>query len=252
MSCLDKPRQDTELNSTNTEFVFPQGTWLLTQYFDSAIEALSVYDVRTVKPSLFGAIVILTSDSLVTYGTLDGHAFKLSDVKKNSSIEIKGSYGDWRLTAAGDSLSIMEINSKEKGRVYSYRRYTGTLSASMKEKDVRAFFTTFFNKHILSGEYEVERPNTKRAKRVIFSENGGLTTMGDYDRYEINAFYGSRHPYTESDALLIWNSRNDSTKVLAWKYKDKNLLLFNVVDDEEYPGEVFRKGSEFMTLKKIK
>jgi hypothetical protein len=253
MSCLDKPRQDIELNSVaTTEFGLPRGTWLLAQYFDSAITKVSVYDVKTVKPSLFGAIVVITADSLTTYGTMDDHVFRLSDAPKDASIEIKGSYGDWRLTTREGSLFIQEITLKGEARTFSYRRYTPMLSSDLSEKEVKTFLTTFFTKHILSGEYEVETPKSKNASRIKFSENGDLKNFVGFDRYEINPFYGPRNPYSESDALVVWNSKNDSSRIFAWTFKDDNLVLFNIADDEEYPGEVFHKGNEFMSLKKLK
>jgi hypothetical protein len=160
------------------------------------------------------------------------------------------SYGKWDVTLS-DSILLMKDHGTNNKEEFVYRRYKESQISDFDKEDYDLLLGRYFNMNILSGQYEVLTPFTRQKQKISFRADGSVENLGDYDKYDIYTFHGSRHPYSESDVLTLSNSSNDSTKVLAWILEKNSLSLYQLSDDAEYPGEIFHKGNEFMRLKKL-
>lgn len=115
--------------------------------------------------------------------------------------------------------------------------------------------TNYFNKSLLAGSYKL------KDSFVTFKENGELTGLKNFTRYQIHNYFGTLHPYLEKDVVYFFDKGGKSISY-NWKFKKNQLVLtdFTYPTKEQYlsnkkkglSGDYYVLGNSMLVLTKDK
>lgn len=233
------------------------GTWALTNYFDSIIVNKQLAKFRLQRPTWFAILLEIKNDSIKTYGSID-YDEHLINIKNDTLTILSPSISDdkWYLIVKDQKLVLVQYPNSEENdsNVYIYKKRTDLNYFTKKNKD---FFvigentTNYFNKHLFAGKYVNEKTN----QIVEFKNNGKLTGINGFDSYEVRNYFGTLHPHKNLDVVTFFNTKTNDYKQYNWVFSNKELTLTEFIyekisyDSETYNGDNMILGEEKIKLK---
>lgn len=239
-----------------TEFDL-NGTWGLTNYFDTIVKYKELAKFRLQSPTWFGIVLQINNDSLISYGSLIEIEKLLNS--KSDTLAILDSYGGkWDLIKNEELLLLRQSpNQKKKdSTLYVYRK-RNDLAFITQNMDrfhkIGSNVTKYFNFKLFAGSYQ----NIKDNKEVVFKPDGALIGFEKYDTYQIRNYFGTLHPHKNLDVITFSNSTTKVSKQFNWTFKNGQLKLTEFIRESIiYNGEKvitddYVLGSEKLILNTI-
>jgi hypothetical protein len=231
------------------------GTWGLTNYFDTIVEQKEIAKYRLQAPTWFGIILQINNDSLIAYGSLIEEEKQLN--LKSDTLTLFDSYGGkWDLIKKEELLLLTQSpNQKKKDTtVYIYRKRNDLdfMTQNMDEfHKINSNITKYFNDKLLAGTYQ----NIKENKDVIFQPNGEVIGFKKYDTYQVRNYFGTLHPHKNLDVFTFFNSTTKESKQYNWNFSDGHLILTDFISEtildngEKIVTDDYILGTEKIELK---
>ncbi len=201
------------------------GTWGLTNYFDTIIVNKALAKFRLQPPTWFGIVLQINNDSLISYGSLVEIEKQLN--LKSDTLVIFDSYGGrWDLIKREELLLLRQSPNQNKKDttlyIYSKRNDLAFITQNMDRfNKIGNNVTKYFNEKLFAGSYQ----NTKGNKDVIFKSDGELVGFEKYDTYQVRNYFGTLHPHKNLDVITFSNSTTKESKQYNWKFKNEQLTL---------------------------
>lgn len=213
-----------------TEFDL-NGTWGLTNYFDTIIENKELAKFRLQSPTWFGIVLQINNDSLISYGSLVEIEKQLN--LKSDTLAIFDSYGGkWDLIKKEELLLLRQSHNQNKKDttfyIYSKRNDLAFITQNMDRfHKIGSNVTKYFNEKLFAGSYQ----NIAGNKEVIFKPDGKLIGFEKYDTYRVRNYFGTLHPHKNLDVITFSNSTTKESKQYNWKFKDGQLTLTEFISE---------------------
>jgi hypothetical protein len=267
MACNSSQKKNTketnfpsskEKASTITEEEFNlNGTWALTNYFDTIIENKELAKYRLQTPTWFAILLEIKNDSLKSYGSIDNNQYLIEKTNDTLTTLTSNVSGDkWYLIVREPELKLIQYSNSERvdSTIYTFRKRDDLNYFTKVNKD---FFiignnvTDYFNRHLFEGKYI----NKKSQKEVVFGGNGQLRGIDGFDSYEVRNYFGTLHMHKNLDVITFMNKGNNEYKQYNWIFSDDELLLTEFVyekvtyNNETYDGDYLILGKKKIKLK---
>ncbi|MEN7550808.1 hypothetical protein AAG747_23000 [Rapidithrix thailandica] len=245
------------INITKSEFDL-NGTWGLTNYFDTIIESKELAKYRLQSPTWFAILLEIENDSLKSFGSIVNDQYLIKRATDTLTTLMSNVSGDkWFLVLKEPELKLIQYPNSERvdSIVYTFRKRDDLSYFSKFNKD---FFIIgnnvidYFNKQLFEGKYI----NTGTNKEIVFGENGQLIGIDGFDSYEVRNYFGTLHMHRNLDVITFKNKHNNKYKQYNWVFSDDELLLTEFVyekvtyDGKTYNGDYLVLGKEEIKLKK--
>ena len=257
MAVLQSDSITNRINVAKDEFKL-NGTWGLTNYFDTIISNRELAKYRLQTPTWFAILLEFEKDSLKSFGSIDNNQYLIKSVTDTLTTLTSDISGDkWFLILEKPNLKLIQYNNSEKidTTVYTFRKRDDLNYFSKSKKD---FFlignnvTDYFNKQLFEGKYI----NTDTDKDIVFGKNGQLIGIDGFDSYEVRNYFGTLHMHKNLDVITFKNKHNNEYKQYNWVFSDHELLLTEFVHEKvtykgkTYDGDHLVLGKEIIKLKK--
>lgn len=217
------------------------GVWGLSQYFDSIIKNKSIANYRIVPPSWFSLLIEIKDDSLYAYGSINEYQFKIQQ-KDTLANFLKTNTGDWILIVDSNKNELKLKNVKGyrvlDSMVYIFkkkREYKSLVDSLDKKLFHRTSdnLTHYFHANIFAGKYKF-----LDSSLVEFTSDGLVKGIDGYEKYEVDNYYGTYHPFNNLDNILLIRNSQDSSffyksELFNWVFIEDTLLLKRF-DFEDY------------------
>jgi len=233
------------------------GTWGLTNYFDSIIENKEIAKFRLQTPTWFAILIEIKNDSLKTFGSIEFNQYFIEKANDTLTTLISSITEEkWYLIANNQELTLIQYpNSKTiDSTVYIYRKRDDLNYFSKENIDfyiIGKNVTEYFNKQLFEGKYI----NCETNQVIVFEDNGKLTGIVGFDSYEVRNYFGTLHPHKNLDVITFSNSKTNESKEYNWVFSDDKLILTEFINKkvtnngETYDGDYYILGREKMKLK---
>tara|TARA_Y100000766_G_C18839557_1_gene572319 strand:- start:415 stop:1266 length:852 start_codon:yes stop_codon:yes gene_type:complete len=234
------------------------GTWGLTNYFDTIITNKELAKYRLQTPTWFAILLEIDNDSLKSFGSIDKAQYLIKRTGDTITTLTSNISGDkWFLILKEPELKLIQYSNSKRvdSTIYTFRKRD---DLNYFSKDSKDFFvignnvTDYFNKQLFEGKYI----NTKSNSEVIFGENGQLIGVEGFDSYEVRNYFGTLHMHKNLDVITFKNKHNNVYKQYNWVFSDDELLLTEFVHEKvtykgkTHDGEYLVLGKEKIKLKK--
>jgi hypothetical protein len=269
MACNSRPKNDVseidqkDNNKTDSTRFFKagfdlNGTWGLTNYFDTIIDNKELAKYRLQKPTWFAILLEIENDSLKSFGSIDNNQYLIKWATDTLTTLTSNVSGDkWFLILKEPELKLIQYPNSERvdSTVYTFRKRDDLSYFSQSKKDffiVGNNVTNYFNKQLFEGKYI----NTETNKEIVFGEHGQLMGIDGFDSYEVRNYFGTLHMHKNLDVITLKNKKNNEYKQYNWGFSDDELLLTEFVyeevtyDGKTYDGDYLVLGKEKIKLKK--
>lgn len=245
------------VNTSQTQFDL-NGTWAMTNYFDTIIANKKLAKYRLQTPTWFAILLEIENDLLKSFGSIDNDQYLIKRTNDTLTTLTSNVSGDkWYLILKEPELILIQYPNSERvdSTTYTFRRRDDLNYFSKDNKD---FFiignnvTNYFNKQLFEGKYI----NSITNNEVIFGENGQLFGINGFDSYEVRNYFGTLHMHKNLDVITFKNKENNNYKQYNWIFSDDELLLTEFVyekvtyDGKTYDGDYLILGKEKIKLKK--
>ena len=249
------PKDDSEIKKFEQNF---DGTWGLTNYFDSIIKNKELAKYRVQPPTWFAILLRIKNDSLTSFGSLIENE-KSINLKSDTLTHFDTYGGKWSLTKSGENLILKQFpnqkNIDSTTYIYCKRNDLRLLTQEMdKVHKISSNITEHFNLKLFSGNYT----NKKTNKEVVFKKNGQLTGIDNFDSYEVRNYFGTLHPHNNLDVITFIDSSTNEYKQLNWKFNNDVLTLTEFIPEivnrfgKKTPTDNFVLGKKKIELKAMK
>jgi len=234
------------------------GTWGLTNYFDTITANKELAKYRLQTPTWFAILLEIENDSLTAFGSINNDQYLIERMNDTLTTLTPNISGDkWFLILKEPELKLIQYPNSERidSTIYTFRKRDDLNYFSEDNKD---FFvignnvTDYFNKQLFEAKYI----NTKSNSEVIFGKNGQLTGIEGFDSYEVRNYFGTLHMHKNLDVITFKNKQNNEYKQYNWVFSDDELLLTEFVYEKvtfegiTYDGDYLILGKEKIKLKK--
>ncbi|MDH6307148.1 hypothetical protein M2451_002382 [Dysgonomonas sp. PFB1-18] len=235
-----------------------EGTWGLTNYFDSIAFNKKLAEYRIQPPTWFAILIKIDRDSLECFGSIETAKYPLN--RNNDTLVILSSSitGDnWHLIRKDLSLWLIPVINKENTdtTVYTFRKRDDLKPCFENIGFYRINVAQYFNEILFKGVYIDIKTNHK----IEFADNGRLIGIEGFDTYQVRDYFGTSHPHYNMDVITFSNTDNNEFKQYNWVFSGDELLLTEFVREEladengdSYEGDFFVLGKEEIILKRIK
>lgn len=235
-------REDTELIEVEKD-EFLEGTWGMTNYFDTIVKYNQVAKYRLQRATWFAILLEFKGDSLFTYGTIDENSYKievLNDTITKLHARI-GNKSDYWLVKRDTILILKQINEVglNDSLVYIFRKRPD-LNYLVNNNEIGLRIsnnvTNYFNQELFSGTYN----QYFSSKKMSFKPNGDVVNWSKYDSYEIDNYFGTSHPFGNFDVVTLSNLSKNKRDYYSWKFQGDSLILTELISEEVlYEGEIY-------------
>jgi len=234
------------------------GTWGLTNCFDTIVENRELAKYRLQSPTWFAIILDIENDSLSAFGSIASDEYlieKTSDSIATLTSNITGQ--QWFLISNDPELHLVQHPNSRKtdSTVYTFRKREDLEYFTQVNKDAFVIgnnVTDYFNEQLFEGQYL----NSETGEEIVFAANGQLTGMDGFDSYEVRNYFGTLHMHKNLDVITFKNKDNREYRQYNWVFSDDELNLREFVfekvtsNGKTYEGEYFVLGTEKIKLKK--
>ncbi|UKN02009.1 hypothetical protein K6119_00575 [Paracrocinitomix mangrovi] len=231
------------------------GTWGLTNYFDTIIANKEIAKYRVQIPTWFAIILEIEHDSIKSYGSIEHDQFLINTKSDTISTLVSNiSQDNWYLILNDSVLNLIQYPNAERvdSTFYTFRKRDDLSYFTKENKDFYVIgenVTDYFNKQFFEGKYI----NTTTNNEVVFGENGQLSGFEGYDSYEVRNYFGTLHMHKNLDVITFKNKETRNYKQYNWVFKDDKLLLTEFVHEKViYDGEIQEGDYLILGKEKIK
>lgn len=198
-----------------------EGLWALQEYVDSIPKNKTISRHRKSWPSWFAILIEIDKDSLRSYGSI--HDLGTSYSLNNDTVFIfdETLSGQWILTCNPKSNQLQLKNSDSfrdslDSRVYTFEKRPD-LKHLVEDLDpihkTSANFTDFFHEELFEGSYEV----IGESNEVEFKKGGQIEGFQGFDRYEVDNYFGTLHPYDNLDNMTFYRGNSGIKHDFDWE-----------------------------------
>lgn len=233
------------------------GTWGLTNYFDTIIANKKLAEYRLQSPTWFAILIEIEDDCLKTYGSIESDEYSFKST--NDTLTTIHSYVTgyiWSLVEKGEELHLVSMSKEDADTTtYIYKKRDDLSYFTKGHQDFHKIgicVADYFNKNIFAGKY-IDRTTNKE---ILFTENGELLGIDGFNKYNIRNYFGTLHMHKNLDVVYLYNDSNEY-KEYNWVFADDELLLtefiYETVLDENgisHEGDYLILGEEQIRLKK--
>src|SRR5690554_2257029 len=183
---LDTDSKDSgitdSVNITQDEFDL-NGTWGLTNYFDTILTKKELAKYRLQTPTWFAILLEIDNDSLKSFGSIDNDHYLINRANDTLTTLTSNVSGDkWFIILKEPELKLIQHPNSERvdSTIYTFRKRD---DLNYFTKDSKDFFviannvTDYFNEQLFEGKYI----NSTTNKEVIFGENGQVFGINGLD-----------------------------------------------------------------------
>lgn len=256
LTILSFSKMKASQTANNSDFDL-NGTWGLTNYFDTILANKELAKYRIQSPTWFAILIKIDTDSLECFGSIDWAKYPLNrtnDTLATLSPSITGE--DWYLVKKGVELQLIPVSSEENTdtTIYIFRKRED-LNDYIRKGFWGIDVTHYFNEFLFKGKYI----NVETKQEVEFAENGKLIGIEGFNRYEVRDYFGTLHPHKNLDVITFEIlGVGYKFKQYNWVFLEEELILTEFIpekwEDENgdlYDGDDFILGKEKIRLKKI-
>ena len=251
---------DTDLkNSHVTEFDL-NGTWGLTNYFDTIIANKELAKYRLQRPTWFAILLEIENDSIKSFGSINKGQYLIQ--RKNDTLTTLTSSvsGEkWFLILEEPNLKLVQYSdsSSVDSTLYIFRKRDELSSFTQNSNDffvIGKDVTDYFNEQLFKGNYI----DTKSNREIIFGEDGQLLGVDGFDSYEVRNYFGTLHMHKNLDVITFKNNEKKNYKQYNWVFLGDELILTEFVYEKithkgkTYDGDYLILGEEKIKLTKTK
>lgn len=232
------------------------GTWALTNYFDTIIKNKSIAKYRMQGVAMSSIILVVDNDSVSSYGSILNNRWKFNKSKDTlASIYCMGSEM-WNLFLKEENLCLIQDGNASRldSTVYMFKRRDDFNYFTTENEDffvIGKNVTEYFNKELFEGKYIDE----KSGKEVVFEKNGQLRGVQGFDSFEVRNYFGTLHPHKNLDVISFRNGERNEWKQYNWVFSNDELLLTEfvyeqqIIDGKSYHGDDMVLGNQRIVLK---
>jgi len=235
------------------------GTWGLTNYFDTIIKNRELAKYRLQTPTWFAILLEIENDSLRSYGSINNDEYiieKSNDTLITLTSNISGD--KWYMRVSEPYLILIQSPNSERidSTIYIFRKRNDLKYFIEEKKDfyiIGNSVTEYFNDRLFKGTYI----NEETKKEIIFGANGQLTGINGFDSYEVRNYFGTLHMHKNLDVVTFKNKQNNESKQYNWVFSEDELLLTEFVYEQVsykgkyYDGDYLVLGKERIRLMKM-
>jgi len=247
-----------DINGVNkTEFDL-NGTWALTNYFDTIIENKKLAKYRLQTPTWFAILLEIENDSIKTFGSISNEKLfieKDKDTLATLSSNISGS--KWWLIKKDNQLNLIQCPNQKRldSTTYIFRKREDFNYFTKENTDffvIGKNVTEYFNQQLFKGKYL--RMDTKTD--VDFKADGSLIGIAEFDTYEVRNYFGTLHMHKNLDVITFKNKSDNKFKQYNWVFNNDQLILTEFVyekvtrNGKSYDGDYIVLGKEKIILKR--
>lgn len=255
-SCSLFSREKGEQNSPNevllcqTQYVIDtiplqwehlEGNWVLTDFIDNVLKYKTITKYRMSPLAAEAWAFKIERDSLFSTGLI-------SDFQTGCNVDSSGHHDITATIINGvggrtfilcyheKTDKIEAINTTDHQEKYLYRRATGELDeilshtpfqwdSEKRKYHVQDSLYFFLIDHLIVGNYE---PNSdyNGSQTMTLTRDGAVKGFKQFDTYRIHAYFGTRHPYDDKDAIIFENSKSKNDyEIYSWIFSDGILTL---------------------------
>jgi hypothetical protein len=215
--------------------IFLEGTWGMTNYFDTIVKYKEINKFRLQKATWFAILLEFKNDSLYTYGSIDENTCKFEVINDTIS-KLHGKIGnqnDYWLVKRDSLLVLSQINRKhlKDSIIYTFRKrrdLNNLVNNDLTRFKISQGVTDYFNKEILSGTYY----QYFSTKKMSFSKNGEVINWSKFHSYEIDNYFGTSHPFGNLDVVTLSHSKKNKQNYYSWKFQCDSLVLTELKREE--------------------
>ena len=220
---------------------FLEGTWGMTNYFDTIVKYKEINKFRLQKGTWFAILLEFKNDSLYTYGSIDENTYKFEVINDTiSKLHGRiGSQSDYWLVKRDSLLVLAQINGNhlKDSIIYTFRKrpdLNNLVNNNLARFKISQGVADYFNKEILSGTYY----QYFSTKKMSFRKNGELINWSKFDSYEIDNYFGTCHPFGNLDVVKLSHSKKNKQNYYSWKFQSDSLALTELKREEiSYEGK---------------
>jgi len=234
------------------------GTWGLTNYFDTIIENRALAKYRSQPPVAFALLLEIENDSLTRYGSIERKDYTINK-SKDTILNISSSLSNdiWHLIISEPYLKLIQSSKSKasKPTPYIYRRredFNYFTKVNIDFYVIGENVTRYFSEQLFKGKYI----NSATQEEVIFGAGGELIGVDGYDSYEVRNYFGTLHMYKNLDVVTFKNEQSKKYKQYHWLFSEDGLTLTEFVYEQfssngkTHPGDYLVLGKERIELKK--
>lgn len=221
----------------NVEPYSLNGTWGLTNYFDTILAHREIARFYMQEPAQFGILAQIQADTLFYYGSLHQPVYRIQS-KSDSLLGIIGnSRNTFLLIQAPPYLKLVTKTGSDSS-VFLYRK-RNDLSYFTKENldfwGIGRNVTDYFNANLLAGSYGLKG----QSRKVTFEPNGTISGLPAYDKFEVDNYFGTHHPFYNKDVVRLHKTDSSGWKWYNWVFSGDDLTL------TEFVPELMEEGGEY-------
>lgn len=218
-----------------------EGNWVLTDFIDNVLKYKTITKYRVSPLAAEAWAFKIERDSLFTTGLINDFRTRCNvepsgnhDIPATIIDEIGGS--TFILYYNGKMDKIEAINATDYQEKYIYRRATGELDEILShtpfqwDREKRRYHVqdslyNYLINHLVVGSYD-PISNYNGIQTMTLTKNGMVKGFKQFDTYRIHAYFGTRHPFDDKDAIFFENSKfKDGYEIYSWKFSNGMLKL---------------------------
>ncbi len=233
-----------------------EGTWGLTNYFDTIVGNKELAKYRIQSPTWFAILIKIEKDSLFNFGSMENFHYSLNKTSDTLASLMSDVTGEkWYLIKKEKELLLIQYPHSENidSTIYRFRKREDLNYFTEKNKDafiIGKNVTQYFNQELFAGKYINKETNQK----IVFEPNGNLIGIDGFDAYEVRNYFGTMHMHKNLDVITFKNKTK--SKQYHWVFLDNQLSLTEFVVEQitrngkTENGDYFVLGKEKMILEK--
>lgn len=252
VNCQTQENETTQVNIPTNSL---NGTWVMTQYFDTIMANKSIAKYRTQDATWFSILIDIQQDTIITYGSMFDQCIK-ADFTKDTIAEIMGwtSQDYWWFIQTDSLINLVQQPNQEypDSTIYTFKRdssfsnYCRRTRNEFRQKpfqreSIRNEVIDYFNDKFFNGKYR----NIQTEEVVIFDGKGNVSGLKDSEKYETNVYFGTSHPFKNRDVIYF-----DRRNFYNWIFEEDKLILTKFERETEYADD-YELTDEVIILEQI-
>lgn len=255
---MKQNEQESSDNLMTSDRFELDGTWGLSNYFDTIVARKELAKYRIQSPTWFAILLEIEGDSLQSFGSIEMAQCTIESSKDTLATLISEVTGEqWYLLANPPDLRLVQGPNPDQidSTVYTFRKredlksFTQNASAPYTIGDE---VTGYFNEQLFKGKYIDLESN----EEVVFGSEGKLAGIAHFDSYAVRNYFGTLHPHKNLDVVTFRNNDRNEFKQYHWVFSRNELILTEFVveqithNGETFDGDYFIPGSKKIRLKR--
>lgn len=229
---VDNNHRDVALISQDTLSL--DGLWVMADYVDSILTYKTISKYRLQWPTWFAILIDIEDDTLRTYGSILDIETPYDSVGDTIHVFENTVTGQWTLTLNQQTQKLELRNTDSireeidpKTYVFEQRSSLRFLLDTLDQvHQTRTSFTNYFIDKLFVGTYDIIGTD----EQVTFDSKGQIIGFQDFQKYDLDIYYGTLHPYNNLDNITFYRdlpagSKEFDWELFKWEFKGDTLIL---------------------------